>query len=121
MPRIIDADALIEWVDDEIKKEKFSYDHTRIVFRGALGRARNKIQSLAIETDSQGWCWDMEKAPKDTLILIYHASSMHTVDKWVAIGSWADSFQVWLDTETGYQLAPQAWRPLPPIPQKKEG
>ena len=117
--RMIDADALIEW----ISKNKYyassviidtdtAYSHENIVFCHEL---ENQIRELAENAEPDPWCYDMDKAPKDGSYIIIHCN--YYIDNMLC--SWKNSIGNghWVSEYLTEPKKPIAWMPIPKAPK----
>lgn len=131
--RMIDADALLELINDNSELITTGYSNADDV----LTQKINELATPAPEPqesiyDAEGWCWDMDKAPVtaigyrieffDILVLKkYHVGTQNECKQYERIAD------VWLDYELKLRDKDQqklniadvcilAWRPLPPLP-----
>ena len=112
--RVIDADALLEWI-----KEKC---YSRTVPYIAEIALKNKVEELATPTpepqesifDADGWCYDLDKAPKKVKVLGCFYDEI--------LGNYVGEFMVKDNKIIGINYfpltnTPIAWRPLPKAPK----
>ena len=113
---MIDADALLEWVEGNTKIFPTSLSGGNKIIEILSGYdLKNKIHNLSIEFDDDGWCWDMEKAPKDGALFWGYSPSKNNY----FMTSYDDEIKGWDPIYDG-TCDFTGWYPLPNIPQKKE-
>ncbi len=137
--RMIDADALLEWVKSEtynIYCEEMMRDYF-MVYSEDLVKKINELATPAPEPqqsiyDAEGWCWDIDKAPITIVgakikffdILVtkkYHTGAKSEFKQNERITNvWLDDYLKLRDSTQEKlsiaDIAVLAWRPLPTLP-----
>ena len=118
--KLIDANVLLEWV--EKNKE---YGELAGVWESDIVHADDiveKIQSLAIDFDDQGWCWDVDKIKKYCLIDILAEDEHGNRVRVCSVTADENDFIIHQEckflSEYPYNNKVIAWRHIPSIPQK---
>lgn len=131
MKRMIPVDDLEKWIEEEnyyISRQPLQIQSIR---KGIYDPLRQKIKSMAIEFDDDGWCHDLDKMPKDAEVLVFDGISVFTALKYVyRVGSgYCTNYYASVDYEIPYcgvcehsfrEFTPKAWRPLPDFPEVKK-
>lgn len=133
MKRMIPVDDLEKWIEEEnyyISRQPLQIQSIR---KGIYDPLRQKIKSMAIEFDDDGWCHDLDKMPKDAEVLVFDGISVFTALKYVyPVGrgrGYSTNYYASVDSEVPYcgycehsfrEFTPKAWRPLPDFPEVKK-
>ena len=127
MKRMIPVDDLEKWIEEEnyyISRQPLQIQSIR---KGIYDPLRQKIKSMAIEFDDDGWCHDLDKMPKDAEVLVFDGISVFTALKDVFPDP--TNYYASVDSEVPYcgycensfrEFTPKAWRPLPDFPEVKK-
>ena len=127
MKRMIPVDDLEKWIEEEnyyISRQPLQIQSIR---KGIYDPLRQKIKSMDIEFDDDGWCHDLDKMPKDEEVLVFDGISVFTALKDVFLDR--TNYYASVDSEVPYcgycensfrEFTPKAWRPLPDFPEVKK-
>lgn len=114
MTKLIDTDALLRWCRTKMNYGFNNLDPEAAYKYVPYGSLIEKIQSLAIEFDDDGWCWDITKAPKERAFLCRSENEFYVINYGKCEIEGLGFYDIY-----GSKIEPTVWRYIPPLPKDK--